>query len=184
MFHVKHYAYKSVSIAMYVQYNSNETRTTSYEASESVAKSDENRSVGVVAEESAVPAGRLGWHVQASEKAGDAAAGRRCAGVVSTGRAGVPDANQPGSAEGRGGGEEESAGVTGMFRRESQDWCRHGTRGLEKRDTWAALDDCPRFWDGCFSNQNNSIGAVGPDAEASRASRVSSGAPRFSASTT
>ena len=53
----------------------------------------------------------MGWDVQAGEEAGDAAAGRRRAGVVPTSRARLPDANQPGSAEGDDRGAKEGAGV-------------------------------------------------------------------------
>ena len=60
---------------------------------------------------SAVPAGGVGRHVQAGEEAGDTAAGRRRAGVVPTSGAGLPDADQPGSAEGDDRGEKEGAGV-------------------------------------------------------------------------
>ena len=53
----------------------------------------------------------MGRHVQAGEEAGDTAAGRRRAGVVPTSGAGLPDADQPGSAEGDERGEKEGAGV-------------------------------------------------------------------------
>ena len=60
---------------------------------------------------SAVPAGGVGRHVQAGEEAGDTAAGRRRAGVVPASGAGLPDADQPGSAEGDDRGEKEKRGI-------------------------------------------------------------------------
>ena len=101
-----------VTISMYVQREQNETAQTSYETSQCLPKSGWNGSFGKVEEASAVPAGGVRWHVQAGEKASDAAVGRRPAGVVSTGRAGVPDADQPDSASSDDRGEKEGAGVS------------------------------------------------------------------------
>ena len=42
MFHVEHCTGICASIIVYLQQDSNETTTTSYEASQGVAKSDEN----------------------------------------------------------------------------------------------------------------------------------------------
>ena len=78
----------------------------------------------------------MGRHVQAGEEAGDAAAGRRRAGVVPTSGAGLPDADQPGSAEGDERGEKEGAGVS--VSRKGYGWYPQLTQ----------------------SNQNNSIGTV------------------------
>jgi hypothetical protein len=55
----------------------------------------------------------MGKHVQAGEEAGNFAAGRRRAGVVPARWAGLPDADQPGSAEGDERGDKEGEGVTG-----------------------------------------------------------------------
>jgi hypothetical protein len=111
MFHVKHCTGYCVSIFMYLQQNPNETTKTSYETSEGAAKGDENRGLGGVAEASAIPAGGVGGDVHGGKEASDVAAGRRRTGVVPAGGAGVPDADQPGSAEGDDRGEKEGAGV-------------------------------------------------------------------------
>jgi hypothetical protein len=111
MFHVKHCTGSYVSILMYVHTDSNETTKTSYETGQGAAKRNENRGLGGCEEASAIPAGGVGGDVQAAKEAGDVAAGRRRAGVVPAGRAGVPDADQPGSAKDDDRGEKEGAGV-------------------------------------------------------------------------
>src|SRR5208282_2044652 len=111
VFHVEHCTCICVRMIIYVHNDSNETTETSYEAGESSAKSDRNCGVGGVEEASAVPAGGVGWHVQAAEEAGDFTAGRGRAGMVPTGRAGLPDTDQPGSAEGDERREKEGARV-------------------------------------------------------------------------
>ena len=92
----------------------------------------------------------MGRHVQAGEEAGDAAAGRRRAGVVPTSGAGLPDADEPGSAEGDDRGEKEGAGVRVIPNADSSR--NLGRPRQEKGYGWY-----PQLTQ---SNQNNSIGTV------------------------
>jgi len=95
----------------------------------------------------------VGRHIQAGEEAGDTAAGRRRAGVVPTSGAGLPDADQPGSAESDDRGEKEGAGVRVIPNADSsrdlghprQEKVTGGTHNLPSRIKTIRLARCDRM---------------------------------------